>query len=258
MQREAYCNMKTAIQLYTIRDGLLAHLHDNLTELKAIGYDGAEIFGLGKDTVLQVAAEMKAVGLEIFSIHTDLGEVTACDEEMLRAYAEVGCKYIPICWLPQTHIAGGENYIEMLGLITRFAARAVKYGIRVLYHNHDFDLAAYDGTTKLDALYRDTNPTVLGAELDTCWIYTAGYDPLAYLNTYADRCPVLHVKDCVEAGGHAGYRAIGEGVIDFAPIVAAAKEHGIPWVCVEQDEPSPDKTPMQCARESFACLQSLL
>ncbi len=250
--------MKTAIQLYTVRDGLLENLHDRLAEIKAIGYDGAEIFGLGKDTVLRVAKEMETVGLEIFSIHTDLNEVMACDEEMLRAYADVGCKYIPICWLPETHIAGGENYIELLGYVTRFAAAAAKYGIRVLYHNHDFDLAACGDTTKLDTFYRDTHPAVLGAELDTCWIYSAGYDPLAYLDTYADRCPVLHLKDCVKEGGRAGYRCIGEGVIDFAPIVSAAKKYDIPWICVEQDEPSPDKTPMQCAKESFDHLKTLL
>ena len=88
--------------------------------------------------------------------------------------------------------------------------------------------------------------------------YTAGYDPLTYFQRYSDRCPILHLKDCVKEGGHKGFRAVGDGALEFAPIIEAARAAGTPWLCVEQDLPTEGKTAMECARDSITYLKSLL
>lgn len=251
--------MKTSIQLYSLRETILSDTSAQLQTLKRAGYDGAELVNFGGGSVEFLADEMKKSGLEVFSIHTNIDEVIAADESMLETYASLGCTVMPIGWLPEERVAGGKLYAETLELIGKFSALAKKHGIRLVYHNHDFDLAALDnGVRKLDALYADTSPDVLGAEFDTCWVYTAGADPLAYLDKYSSRCPVLHLKDCVKEGGRKGFRALGEGVIDFAPIVSLAEERGVEWLCVEQDEPSPGRTPMECALESIAFLKKLI
>lgn len=250
--------MKTAIQIYTLRNTILTDTLPQLTALKNAGYDGAELVNFGGDSVGFLAGEMKKAGLEVFSIHTDINEVIAADEKRLEYYASLGCTVMPIGWLPEERIAGGKLYGETLELIGNFSALAKKHGIRLVYHNHDFDLEYLNGERKLDRLYADTTPDVLGAELDTCWIYTAGADPEEYVRKYAGRCPVLHLKDCVKEGGRKGFRALGEGVLDFAPIVGAAENSGVEWLCVEQDEPSPGKTPMECALTSAAHLKTLL
>ncbi len=249
--------MKTALQLYSIREGLFDHLAESIDEVKAMGYDGAEIAGWPFEDILRIIAEMNRVGLEVFSIHTNPGDLDTWTEESVARLAETGCRYFPICYLPEERIAGGAEYSRTLEQIASFAALAARYGIRVLYHNHDFDLAPYGTTTKLDTLYADTDSSVLGAELDTCWIYTAGHDPLAYFRKYSDRCPILHLKDCVKEGGHKGFCAVGHGAIDFAPILAAARECGTPWLCVEQDTPTEGMSDMQCARASIESIRSM-
>ena len=250
--------MKTALQIYSLRSTILTDTSTQLEALKRAGYDGAELVNFGGDSVGFLAGEMKKAGLEVFSIHTSIDEIIAADEKTLSLYASLGCTVMPIGWLSEDRIAGGKLYAETLELIADFSALAKKHGIRLVYHNHDFDLAMLDGRRKLDILLGDTGPGVLGAELDTCWVYSAGADPLEYLGKYASRCPVLHLKDCVREGGRKGFRALGEGVIDFAPIVSLAREHGVEWLCVEQDAPSPGKTPMECALESIAFLKKLL
>ena len=250
--------MKTALQIYTLRNTILNDTLPQLTALKSAGYEGAELVNFGGDSVGFLAGEMKRAGLEVFSIHTDINEVIAADEKRLEYYASLGCTVMPIGWLPEERIAGGKIYGETLEFIGKFSTLAKKHGIRLVYHNHDFDLEPQDGVRKLDILLADTAPDILGAELDTCWIYTAGADPLDYVRRYAPRCPVLHLKDCVKEGGRKGFRAIGEGALDFAPIIGAAKSGGVKWLCVEQDEPSPGKTPMECALMSIAHLKTLL
>ncbi len=259
--------MKTSLQLYTIRKTIVSDIRGHLEAVKEMGYDGAEFGSYGAGTIEKIAAAMKDLGLEIFSIHTDIAEVERCDRGQLAAYRDFGCRYMPIGWLPEARICGGAEYADTRASMVKFAETAAEYGISLLYHNHDFDFDLLNGAHKLDLLYADLDAKTLGAELDVCWVYTgcrntADGGPLAkpveYLRKYAGRCPVLHLKDCVEEGGRKGFRALGEGVLDFAPIVKAAGETGVEWLCVEQDEPTPGLTPMECAAKSAAFLKTLL
>lgn len=251
--------MKTALQLYTIRNTLLADIPGHLSQLKKMGYDGAEICNFGGDSVSVIAGEMKKVGLEVFSIHTDINEITAADcRERVERYASLGCRYMTIGWLPGERLYGGPLYAETLDGIKTFSAVCRAYGICLLYHNHDFDFDTVNGAHKLDMLYADTDKEVLCAELDTCWVYSGGEDPLTYLEKYAGRCPVLHLKDCVKEGGRQGFRALGEGVLKFDPILSVAPACGVEWLCVEQDEPTPGRTPLECAGTSIDYLRARL
>ena len=247
--------MKTALQIYTLRNTILKNTAEQLRELKFAGYDGIELLDLGENSMATLTDEMERIGLAVFSIHIGVEDMLRMDEGQLAQYAAMGCRMLTISYLPPERIAGGALYGETLALISAYAALAAKHGIRILYHNHEFDLDMHDGKRKLDILYADIAPEVLHAELDTCWLYTGGADPLAYLEKYAGRCPVLHLKDCVAEGGRKGLRALGEGVIDFHPILSRASACGVEWLCVEQDEPSPGKTPMECALESIRFLE---
>lgn len=250
--------MKMALQLYSVRNTLFSDPERHLKQIREMGYDGAELINFGGNNVLHIAQLMGKNGLEVFSIHTDINEIVSDDESRLACYRDLGCRYMPIGSLPEDRLAGGPRYRETLAAITEYARTAAKYGIRILYHNHDFDFKLWNGKHKLDVLYADLPAEILGAELDTCWIYTAGEDPKAYLEKYAERCPILHLKDCVREGGQKGFRALGEGVLDFPSIVSTAKQLDIPWLCVEQDDPSPGKSAMECAQISAAYLKTLL
>ena len=75
--------MKTALQIYTLRNTILNDTLPQLTALKSAGYEGAELVNFGGDSVEYLAGEMKKAGLEVFSIHTCIDEVMAADEKRL-------------------------------------------------------------------------------------------------------------------------------------------------------------------------------
>ena len=52
-------------------------------------------------------------------------------------------------------------------------------------------------------------------------------------------------------------RSLGEGIVDIPAVLAAAQEVGAKWVVVEQDVPTPGKTPIECAKESIEYLRGL-
>ena len=211
----------------------------------------------GGDSLAQTVSAMGKYGLQVFSIHTGIEEVAACDERQLEYYASIGCKYMPIGALLGEAAPGGEKYGETVSAIKKFSETAKKYGIKLLYHNHDFDFEKVGDSYKLDMLFSDLPSDMLGAELDTCWVYTAGEYPLSYYKKYSDRCPVLHVKDCVAEGGRKGFRELGGGVINFGPIIKEAKRCGTEWLCIEQDDPTPGMTSMECAEASCRYLINL-
>ena len=53
------------------------------------------------------------------------------------------------------------------------------------------------------------------------------------------------------------FRPVGYGQQDLPSILAAAKDAGAGWVVVEQDMPSMDKTPLECAEMSINYLKTL-
>lgn len=53
------------------------------------------------------------------------------------------------------------------------------------------------------------------------------------------------------------FRPLGTGVQDIPAIVAAAQEVGSKWLVVEQDNPSLQKSPMECIQMSIEYLKGL-
>lgn len=249
--------MKLALQIYTLRQYLGADdIRETLRKTKEMGYEGVEWPGLMGYSPAGLAKITRDAGLEMFSVHINMDDVIACDTDVMDGLAAEGVKWLPIGWLPDVRLAGGELFEETCGLIRKYSAEAAERGLLVLYHNHDFDLAPCGDATRLDALYAALPGDVLGAEPDTCWLYSGGVDPVEYLGKYADRAPVIHLKDCVKEGGRKGYKPVGSGVLDWDGILPACEK--AEWVCVEQDDPSDGLDAFRCAAKSAAFLKEKL
>jgi sugar phosphate isomerase/epimerase len=159
------------------------------------------------------------------------------------------------------------------------AKAAKKFGIQMLYHNHDFEFVKVDGEYGLDIIYKTIPEELLKTQIDTCWVNVAGEDPVEYIRKYSGRAPVVHLKDFVmkgkkkpeqlyeligietktevESGENFGFRPVGYGVQDFPSILKASREAGAEWVVVEQDRPALGKTSLECAAMSREYLKKL-
>lgn len=173
------------------------------------------------------------------------------------------------------YLAGGEKNAEFYENVKKFGELANKYGMKLCYHNHDFEFEKVDGEYKLDLLYKAISPELLSTQLDTCWVNVGGENPADYIRKYAGRLKIVHLKDF--AGTKGGnmyalignedkketaadsfeYRPLGSGLQNFPEILDAAKKSGAEWVVIEQDEPSMGKTRMECAEISIKYLKSI-
>ena len=272
-----YC-LPVALQLYSVRDAMANDFKGTLQKVKEMGYDGVEFAGLFGNTPEQVKAMCAEIGLTPISAHVPLADMLADVDKVIADYKALGCKYIVVPYVTEERRPGGELFMQMIEEIRSIGQKAKDAGLVLLYHNHDFEFKQVEnGEFGLDYLYSSIPADLLQTELDECWVKYAGYEPVAYLEKYSGRAPVVHLKDFYVEGVQEGdpyaliglnekekkantafeFRPLGKGVQDVPAIIAAAKAAGSKWFVVEQDQPSMEKTPLECAQMSIEYLKSL-
>lgn len=246
--------MKIGLQAYTVRDALDVDFTGTLKKVKEMGYDGIELAGLHGKTVEEVGAILKEIGLTVETSHVPYQELVADMANTVAAYKSLGCKYITIPYMIDEHRPGMPGFKEVVENIRAIGEECKKQGVTLLYHNHDFEFVRVEnGQYGLDYLYSEIPADLLQTELDTCWVNVAGENPTEYIKKYANRCPVVHLKDFVggksenmyeligieadksETKSEFAFRPVGQGIQDFKSITAAAVECGAEWMIVEQD-----------------------
>lgn len=246
-----------AAQVYSIREEAEADFCSAMKGLKAMGYDGVELAGLYGLSPARIREMLDEAGLEAISAHVPYGEFEKDPEAAVKAYHEIGCRFVAIPAIGEEYRYGGSRYEEFLAYIPVIAAQCRKYGMKLLYHNHDFEFKKTEsGSYHLDELYAAQSPQDLETELDTCWVKVGGEDPRDYLDKYRNRCPLVHIKDFIREDG-VKLVAVGDGEQDVEGIVKKAAECGARWLIVEQDD-HPFGNPMDNMKKSIDCLKKIM
>ena len=264
-----------ALQLYSVRDDMAADFEGTLKKVKAMGYDGVEFAGLFGHSAAEVKKMCADIGLNPISAHVPYYDMVA-DTKLVDDYAEIGCKYIVVPHIAAEYLAGGEKAEEFVANLKMLGQKANECGMKLCYHNHDFEFEKVNGEYKLDILYKEVPAELLSTQLDTCWVNVGGENPVDYIHKYAGRIEIIHLKDFAgsksdnmyaligvdddkkkDSSGSFEFRPVGSGLQDFPAILAASKEVGAKWVVVEQDNPSMGKTPLECAKSSIEYLKSI-
>ncbi len=262
-----------ALQLYSVRDDMAADFEGTLKKVKALGYDGVEFAGLFENTAAEVKAMCEEIGLTPISAHIPFVDMMN-DPEILKVYKEIGCEFVVIPYLTEEYRPGQPKFQEVIDGAKFLAGKCAELGLKLCYHNHDFEFVKVGDEYAIDILYAEV-PELM-PQFDTCWVNVGGEDPAEYVRKYKGREEILHLKDFVgtksenmyaligideneekDGDGKFELRPVGCGVQNFPEILAAAKEVGIRWVVVEQDNPSMGKTPLECAETSINYLKAL-
>ena len=266
---------KIALQVYSVRDYAEKDLKDTLAKIKDMGYDGVEFAGglYGNDPAV-VKAWCEELGLIPISGHLSTPLLRE-KPELMEAYAQVGCQYLVMSSPDYDMMPWTERAEEFYEFIRGIGKRAKDLGMQFCFHNHDADLKPMNGTTGMDVLYDNIDPDLLQTELDLCWVYSAGHDPVVYINKYKDRSRIIHCKDSngryreVYYKWHGGdyeqikktlgefeFRPVGHGMLSYPAIMKAIDNTDIEWLIVEQDRPNDGLTSLECAAKSVDYLRS--
>ena len=217
-------------------------------------------------------------GLVPLSAHVPYLDLIEDPEGTVACYKKAGCQQIVIPYLTEEYRPGAEKFEETIADMTKLGEIANKYGMTLLYHNHDFEFVKVDGEYGLDIIYNRIPANLLQTEVDTCWVNIGGENPAEYVKKYTGRAPVVHLKDFYLSGKRPDrlyaligldedeeqeeastfeFRPVGHGMQDMPAILDAAVAAGAGWVVVEQDEPSMGLSRMESIKASREYLKSL-
>jgi sugar phosphate isomerase/epimerase len=272
--------LPVGIQVYGLRD-LLENTPENfesvMQSVKDMGYDGVELAGLYGLDPAYIRDTLKKIGLTPISAHVPLVDMMADMDKVIADYTTIGVKYLVVPYLPEEYRHNTPGYPVVIEAMKKIGAAAKAAGLKLLYHNHNFEFVVLDdGTFGFDDIYKQIPADLLMVEPDTCWIEVAGQSATKYIEKYGSRCEIIHLKDYIKEGNPQNlYKLIGidteevaedTGVFEFRPvgfgkqlwepILDASLKAGAKWVVVEQDEHY-DLSPLEAARRSREYLKIL-
>ena len=190
-------------------------------------------------------------------------------KKMIEDAKYLDCDMFRIGAMPMEARFSLQAAVDFAKQADEYACQLKEHGIDLYYHNHHFEFARHDGKFLMDIIKENTK--YLGFELDIHWIYRGGMDPVKFINQYAGRIRLLHLKDyrighmampegvdmSTKEGMMKAYAAmnnivefaeVGEGTLDIPACIEAGLNGGSEYFLVEQD--------MTYGRDPFDCLKT--
>ena len=190
-------------------------------------------------------------------------------KKMIEDAKYLDCDLFRIGSMPMEARFSLQAAVDFAKQADEYACQLKEHGIDLYYHNHHFEFARHDGKFLMDIIKENTK--YLGFELDIHWIYRGGMDPVEFINQYAGRIRLLHLKDyrighmampegvdmSTKEGMMKAYAAmnnivefaeVGEGTLNIPACIEAGLAGGSEYFLVEQD--------MTYGRDPFDCLKT--
>ncbi len=253
--------MKTmlAAQMYTLREFLQTPegIDEALAKVREIGYEAVQMSGWKRIDPQQLRDMADAHHLEICATHVSFDEIVKETDKTIAAHRIYGTQYVGLGGMPDQYRGSAEGFRAFAKEIAPAAAAIKDAGLTFIYHNHNFEMARFEGKTGLEILMEETDPETFQFEIDTYWITAGGGDPCDWIRRMNGRMDVVHFKDMVYDPKTKGpiYAEIGEGNLNWQMIIRACGQIGARWHIVEQDVCQRD--PFESLAISYRYLQRL-
>lgn len=223
---------KISIQLYSYNSWVNeVGIEAVLDELETVGIRNVEPFGgsyqgLSMD---EFRDELRERSMRALSSHGSVDEATF--DAALDGAKDLGQKWVGSGGFPGPGIDSYEDTLATAEAMNRLGEQSVKNGTGKLFGHHHWweftttyqDPATGDLKSAWEILAENTDPRYVAFQLDVYWATNAGVDVVGLLEEHGDRVELLHIKDGTAPFGFGDLTDVGEGDIDWAPILKAAQ-----------------------------------
>lgn len=234
------------LQLYSLREQIPQDVKGVIEKIAKAGYKEVETYGYSPKTgywgmdARAFKNLLTANGLKSPSGHFGIDDfITSGDKELLKPIIEgaaaIDNHYFTVPYLGEPIRKSLEDYKKITGRLNEAAELVKQSGLKLAYHNHDFEFKPYEGgATGYELLLNGTDKNLISFEMDLYWVVRSGNDPVALFNKYPGRFVMWHVKD-MDKANHALNTEVGTGTIDFRNIYKHARQAGLEHLIVEQE-----------------------
>jgi len=238
---------KMGLQLFTIRDAMAKDPIQSLKTVQSLGYEDLEIYGYngGEDTYYGYkTSDFKKIledhELTTTSGHYDLPAYFDKSNDELMRYVDqcisgahkLEQPYITWPWLAP-EFRNIESFKKLTGKLNTIGERVVKSGLGFAYHNHGFEFDDHNGETGYGIILKETDPNLVKLQLDLYWVkHSAKESPSELIANQPGRYVMWHIKDMDKVTRD--YTELGNGSIDYHPILPLAEQSGLEYYYLEQ------------------------
>lgn len=226
-------------QLYSSRN--FPPLEAQLPVLKALGYDAIEPWLPAYEA--DAGAFRRALdqaGLACHGFHMPLSGLVDEPNRFIDIALTLGARYLIPPFVPEEQRINTKDFWKGIGEnLAAGAERVGRHGLKVVWHNHDFEYAALpDGSRPIEHILGQGQDVLF--EIDCGWVTRAGADPAAELVRYTDRIAFIQMKDTAPAGTTTddGWTATGDGIIDWPALVPLMRKTAAEHIVAEHDNPA--------------------
>ncbi len=246
-----------SIQLYSLRS--LGDVDLMLDTAASAGFSHVELLGTHLDDAEKIQRKLEARGLKASSAHVSLEQLRDRPDAMQDAAIMLAITALFMPAVPAEDRDMAAAGWRDLGLeLGRLSEAFLSNGLKLGYHNHDWELAPKEGAaTALELLFEAAGTSPLAWQADVAWLARGGAEPTAWLERYRDRLQSAHVKDIARDGEgreEDGWADVGYGVLDWQTLWKVCRAQGARWMVVEHDKPA---DPVRFAARSYTYLASM-
>lgn len=240
--------MKKGVQLFTVRDhlGSSEEVYSSLKRIREMGYHAVQAYPISAVSEKKMQAMLDELGLTGCSASAELEEMAKDPGAVKRAVESAHLQRvnsIAIGTLPKEWRESAEGYHCFARQIDLVSKQLQSEGLHLLYHPHALEFFSLGkGKTGMDILTEETDPKGLFFALDTHWLAAAGVCVTDWLRRMRGRMDIVHLKDYAIVGGaeqvedvHKRFAEVGEGNLNWPPILSVCREIGVEFAIVEQD-----------------------
>lgn len=256
------------IQLWTLRDTFPKDVKGVLAQVGKVGFNEVETFGFSPTkgffgtSVKDFKKMLCDNDLKATSNHFDFnGYIENGNTDVIKSYTEaaniLGSEYITVPYVVE-NLRGktGDDYKKLALKVNKAAEICKAAGLKLAYHNHDFEFTKFGATNGYEILLNETDKKLVDFEMDLYWVVRAGHDPLQLFKEHPGRFKMWHVKD-MDKANHEFNAVIGTGTIDFKSIFAQSELSGMKRFFLEH-ESNYIPNPIESAAASYNYIKNNL
>ncbi len=230
--------------LYSFRNQFAKDIPGTMAKIRQMGFREVEVAGTYGLSAADFRKVLDQNNLKAISIGASFDDLDRNVPKVLAEARAVGAKYVACFWIPHDGDVFTLNDADRAIDVFNTAGRLLTdNGITLCYHTHGYEFQTYKDGTFFDYLAENLDPKFVNFEMDIFWVKAPGYDPIALLQKYPKRFPLMHLKDRKPGTpdsntGHSDVESnvtLGQGDVGIAAIMKQAKKLGVKHFFIEDE-----------------------
>jgi sugar phosphate isomerase/epimerase len=233
---------KIALQMYSLREQMKSDVPGTHAIIPKMGInyiEGGGTYGMSKEAYQQLLKDNK---LSVVAVGADYKQLQENPQSIIDNAKAYGAKYATCFWIPHTSgkfsIKETEEAIE---LFNQAGKKLKDAGITLCYHPHGYEFTPHKDGVLFDLMLE--NAQNFAFNMDVFWVQMGGGDPLAIMQRFPNKFPLLHLKDRAKGtpgstdgrGDVESNVVLGTGDIDIRGLIKQAQKSKTKYIIIEDE-----------------------